>query len=970
VANFCADLKNGKTPQPGSRCWSNVLGNGYRLRSHELMHNFAIHHSNGNAAEYGNPTDIMGQGNVFSHASRYTAKWIDEHHGGFFSNAEDKPMMVPLTALDHGLSSGYGRYHAIISDCKLCRTPGGKVKGDWQADGPPSSGGVILLGYRGDVNLEGAVTDQWKTNKVEVMFQLYPTKYGSGKMSALWAALSEGDSYYVRFSGFAVHVCKADSVNEATVGIAYDPVRSVAVDKAAKACPNYQPPVPALPVPSGGSCGCDTVVMSAPAGTSSFWAFGAAWKRISDTVWTMGMSNPYTSSWPSTRRSTSAEPAFLMLCSDQWKIFKKKQSCKAGEFYTVAKSAVDGAATCPTLASGWSVKQTGSSYEAMSVSTSCGCTCDHFSIAGGEGSSPMAMTLYTKSGAHNSRPTFKSANDKYLYFDGARWRVADSSFPASGGDVQSAASNTACPNEGSGWEVYHPLPGSSDGAWLDTGVSVYCDCTCSQLKLSAEGYHKPGVVSGSTDWELSGKGDMGRPIYSSYDGEKIMYSEELSAWFTGASPDADGNQVNRWFGLSTHTSGSLAFCPADIAPSMWIYDKSVSAECTCLCNQVQIAVKLSDAVSAAGIFEIVSGVTAYSRPVFKTPAGMYLYYYGPELRWLVGSSYSSADGVVVRSAITSGYCPITQSTAWYAKQADGTWRADDVVEATCVPYSYTPPAPPPPMPPFETLCDCPMYELKSSYSASWQMRIFNDITFVVMGEGDREEHNGGRPVMKSTKRIWSNVAAYFLFYSESEGRWRIASKNSPWYGSARSAPSTATCADKSTGWEIPGAVRGEWTPIGTTITFTCEQHSPPAAPPTLVPSSMITCLPQMTQDACTYFAKQQGRTFPKDSMVCFGVAAGGFDACDKDEGGPLVVHGNYGKMVQVGIASRVGCGAANVPTEYTKIAKFKDWIIARITDDKLKCMHTCPVDGCTNVAFPGARTCRGPCQICNSFGWG
>ena len=127
----------------------------------------------------------------------------------------------------------------------------------------------------------------------------------------------------------------------------------------------------------------------------------------------------------------------------------------------------------------------------------------------------------------------------------------------------------------------------------------------------------------------------------------------------------------------------------------------------------------------------------------------------------------------------------------------------------------------------------------------------------------------------------------------------------------------------------------------------------------------------MTQDACTYFATQQGHQFNKDLKVCFGQVDGGYDACDKDEGAPLVVQGGGSKMVQVGIASKVGCGVANTPTEYTKVSKYTSWITAVMSDPKAKCMQTCPAEGCTNVAFPGARSCRGPgCQICNSFGWG
>ena len=145
----------------------------YRTRSHELAHNFALHHSNGNGEEYGNPMGILGGGAAFSPATRYMAGWINQANGAFFSDPADAPTLVSLRALSHELDSGYGRYSAVISDCKTCRNTGGKVDGDWAADGPYLIGGEIVVAYRGPVGNDDAWSDAWFLSKVEVMLQCY-----------------------------------------------------------------------------------------------------------------------------------------------------------------------------------------------------------------------------------------------------------------------------------------------------------------------------------------------------------------------------------------------------------------------------------------------------------------------------------------------------------------------------------------------------------------------------------------------------------------------------------------------------------------------------------------------------------------------------------------------------------------------------------------------------------------------------
>jgi hypothetical protein len=266
-----------------------------------------------------------------------------------------------------------------------------------------------------------------------------------------------------------------------------------------------------------------------------------------------------------------------------------------------------------------------------------------------------------------------------------------------------------------------------------------------------------------------------------------------------------------------------------------------------------------------------------------------------------------------------------------------------------------------------------MYEVSTSAAFDdWRRHLLKGMYNLNPVESGKPSQ-GGRPTLTSAKKPFSNAGHFHIYYYQPGSRWMIGSRSEDgsWM-TFRSAMTQSYCADGASGWEYKDG--GVWTAVPVTVTIQCIAYSPPAPPPMLVTSSMITCLPQMTQDACTYFATAKGRAYKKDLKTCFGVAAGGYDACDKDEGAPLVVHGAHNKMVQVGIASKVGCGAANTPTEYTKVSAFKDWILAQIGDIKLKCMHTCPVDGCTNVAFPGERDlpCRRVpgCMICNSHGWG
>ena len=67
-----------------------------------------------------------------------------------------------------------------------------------------------------------------------------------------------------------------------------------------------------------------------------------------------------------------------------------------------------------------------------------------------------------------------------------------------------------------------------------------------------------------------------------------------------------------------------------------------------------------------------------------------------------------------------------------------------------------------------------------------------------------------------------------------------------------------------------------------------------------------------------------------NNMLCAGVPEGGQDACQGDSGGPLIVYDN-GQAWLAGIVSwGQGCGLADYPGVYTRVAKFDRWIREQI----------------------------------------
>ncbi|GBL80670.1 Serine proteinase stubble [Araneus ventricosus] len=65
----------------------------------------------------------------------------------------------------------------------------------------------------------------------------------------------------------------------------------------------------------------------------------------------------------------------------------------------------------------------------------------------------------------------------------------------------------------------------------------------------------------------------------------------------------------------------------------------------------------------------------------------------------------------------------------------------------------------------------------------------------------------------------------------------------------------------------------------------------------------------------------------REVFVCAGVSDGGLDACEGDSGGPMVVRGDHGEWVLVGLISwGMGCAAPKQPGVYTRISEFTEWV--------------------------------------------
>jgi len=72
-----------------------------------------------------------------------------------------------------------------------------------------------------------------------------------------------------------------------------------------------------------------------------------------------------------------------------------------------------------------------------------------------------------------------------------------------------------------------------------------------------------------------------------------------------------------------------------------------------------------------------------------------------------------------------------------------------------------------------------------------------------------------------------------------------------------------------------------------------------------------------------------------ENMICAGYDAGVLDACQGDSGGPMVWKGESDEYyTQIGIVSwGQGCARSGYPGVYTRLGRYRDWIIKTITDN-------------------------------------
>ncbi|KAK5647140.1 hypothetical protein RI129_002032 [Pyrocoelia pectoralis] len=62
-------------------------------------------------------------------------------------------------------------------------------------------------------------------------------------------------------------------------------------------------------------------------------------------------------------------------------------------------------------------------------------------------------------------------------------------------------------------------------------------------------------------------------------------------------------------------------------------------------------------------------------------------------------------------------------------------------------------------------------------------------------------------------------------------------------------------------------------------------------------------------------------------FICAGWRKGGFDSCEGDSGGPMVIQREDNRFLLAGVISwGIGCAEPNQPGVYTRISEFRDWI--------------------------------------------
>ncbi|XP_026321644.1 transmembrane protease serine 9-like [Hyposmocoma kahamanoa] len=94
----------------------------------------------------------------------------------------------------------------------------------------------------------------------------------------------------------------------------------------------------------------------------------------------------------------------------------------------------------------------------------------------------------------------------------------------------------------------------------------------------------------------------------------------------------------------------------------------------------------------------------------------------------------------------------------------------------------------------------------------------------------------------------------------------------------------------------------------------------------------------VTNDECNQWYQSQGSKVKVIStQMCAGHEQGGRDSCWADSGGPLMIKGDKGRAMVVGVVSTgSGCARARMPGIYTRVSRYTDWIVQSVNDDEVK----------------------------------
>ncbi|GLH00890.1 Putative trypsin-like serine protease [Gryllus bimaculatus] len=87
-------------------------------------------------------------------------------------------------------------------------------------------------------------------------------------------------------------------------------------------------------------------------------------------------------------------------------------------------------------------------------------------------------------------------------------------------------------------------------------------------------------------------------------------------------------------------------------------------------------------------------------------------------------------------------------------------------------------------------------------------------------------------------------------------------------------------------------------------------------------------VPVLNNSACEAMYRQAGYVeHIPHIFICAGWRKGGFDSCEGDSGGPMVIQRDDRRWLLAGVISwGIGCAEPNQPGVYTRVSQFRDWI--------------------------------------------